>query len=1004
MVTSISVLLRLLSFHGAQESTVLPKKILESSSDNNEFGDARVSSKYSACKNFRSRRSAAPPASSVGEDFGGLLTKDVALAADAQAKICKVVAAWKAQRNEPGVDKAEDESSLVELLKQTIPEYLRPVTDDPVELLRAIVSSVQGQALGKLLQDSIEAFPTATSIQEVLLSALLLDVDPAGGQQRNDLAGYSLRQQDNWGFAPAEIRKRFETHLGAKFGAQSAKVIAFQLLSVSAPEFLVKDLPPTLVYGSHQWAVLSVAVSRMEASRPGSSAGKTYQEIMELDGIVPVSELEKRQQQLAQMTAVTDWGVASGIILEKKDDAYAPEDIQRAIEAMDTQHTILAESVTALTTPIPTRRELALDELRRAYGSENEIFFERRIFTKPRLGNPDRKQHSLLDLYMSGELVSYYWVSSDPDFTTSKAHSGFQKLPDIKKQFDKKFDEYTQSLKSGLGAQFKYQLSLLPLKDRRLIEYGKVTTFSLQKPDANQGPVNPDHKIHKYVNSGSILIRAQLDGKTCHYLYSPAQGRIVKDADSSRQGLQFPGSRLYFSMALPDSPDGKEPPVTILWQVAGSSSPKKDPADFSAFTIYPSKSLEAGIAGLHPNPPATFSSAKTEELTGVVSAYFSQDLDEQKIGANGITEQERDQQRVQSIKAFLLGWIPFYSAVQSFIEGKPAEGFFNFILDVFGFFIPALKGGVQAVKLVGKGAMGATLSFIKGVAKAGVQAANPLAGVFDTGRGFFQLGGQGFKKLRSYSGRRGSFVVPQVGNKEHIAEGVYRPLGASSDAIPAVAVERNGKWYAFDVARNTPYGAPLRGFIRNRVSATTGLVIRTAVEVATQSVMPLAVMTVQEKLHKYYQLPKAHLGGIKLGDVELEGVESVEPVIRPVDPDVQRRVDAAVRSADEVERLSLELTFASTQEAEAPNGKWAGAPQEVVDQLEAAVELIEERTDSIAETYEFFFKPYTPDKTSAEQEKTLEQRIDAIERRIATVNKTLALAQAKRQELDSPST
>lgn len=1002
MVVFAQTLLSSSSFGGIHHPVAMLKKVLESP-DNKDLGNVRASSDL-GCISSRCRRDATPDEFEGETDFGGFLNKDAPLAEDAQVKIRQVVDAWKAREHKSGFDKVSSTPSLFELLKQTIPEHLRPANDDPEALLRAIINSAQGQALGKMLQDSIEAFPTETSIQEVLLSALLLDVDPAGGQQRNNLAGYSLRQQDNWGYSPTEIVKRFEAHLVAKFGAQNAKVIAFQLLSVSAPEFLVKDLPPSVVYGSRQWAMLSAAVSRMEASRPGSVAGKTYQEVMEVDGIVAVSELEKRQQQLAQMTSVIDWGIANGIILERKDDAYAPEDVQRAIEAIDAQHNILAESVTALTTPMPTRRDLALDELRQVYGSENEVFFGREILRKPRLGNPDRTPHSLLDLYMSGELGSYHWISSDLEFTTSKMHLGFQKLPDIKKQFDRKFDEYAQGLKSGLGAQFKYQLSLLPVEDRRLIEYGKVTTFRLQNPDANHGPVSPDHKIHKYVNSGSILIRAQLDGKTCHYLYSPAQGRIVKDADSSKPGLQFPGSRLYFSMALPDSPDGKEPPVTILWQVAGSSSPKKDPADFSAFTIYPSRSLEAGMAGPHPNPPATFSSAKTEELTAVVSAYFSQNLDEQKIGANGITEQERDNQRVQSIKAFLLGLIPFYSTVQSFIEGRPAEGFFNFVLDVFGFFIPALKGGVQAVKLVGKGAMGATLNFVKGFAKAGVQAANPLAGVFDTGRGFFQLGKQGFKKLRSYSGRRGSFDVPQLGNKEHIAEGAYRPLGASSDAIPAVAVERNGKWYAFDVARNTPYGAPLRGFIRNRVSATTGLVIRTAVEVATQSVMSLAVMTVQEKLHKYYQLPKAHLGGVKLGDVELEGVESVEPVIRPVDPEVQRRVDAAVRSADEVERRSLELTSASTQEAEAPNGKWAGAPQEVLDQLEAAVELIEERTDSIAETYEVYFKPYTPDKTSAEQEKTLEQRMDAIERRIATVNKTLALAQAKRQAPDLPST
>ncbi|ONH41062.1 hypothetical protein BLL37_27615 [Pseudomonas azotoformans] len=872
--------------------------------------------------------------------------------------------------------------SLVELLRLTLPEPLRSGKGEPEKILNAILDSPEGMALARLLQDSIDAVPTATSLQEVLLSALLLDVDSAGGLERNNLAGYSLRQPDNWGYSAAQIVTRFEEHLATRFGEANAKIIAFQLLSVSAPEFLVKELPSALVYGSHQWASFSAAVARQEASHPGSTHAKTYAQIMELDERAPVSELEKLQQQLAQMTAVIDWGIANGIIVEKSDDAYTPEEVESALKAMQAQYKTLADSVDALSTAMPTRRELALVELRRVYGVENEAFFEQKLLADVPPGSPGRKAYSLLDIYMSGDLGKHFWISSDPDFNTVKVNLGFQKLPNIKQQFDESFDKYIQGLKDGFAAQFKYQLSLLPLEDRRLIEYGKVTTFSLQTPGVNQGPVSADHKIQAYIGSGAVLIRAERDGKVCHYLYSPAQGRIIKDADPSRPGLQFPGSRLYFSMSLPDSPGGKAPPVTILWQAVGSTSPKNDPVDFSAYRIYPSKSLEAGIPGEHPAPPTTFFSSKTDELSVAVGAYFTRGLDEAKATANGSTEQERESARSQAVKAFFLSLIPFYSAVESFINGRPAEGFFNLVLDVFGFFIPGLKGGVQGVKQGVRAGLGTTLNFIKGFGKAGVKALNPLAGIYDVGRGVFKLGKAGFKKISRLGGRGRSFDLPQPGNKDGIAEGLYRPLGANSDAVPVVAVERNGKWYAFDPVTQTPYGAPLKDFVQSSASAFVGQVKRWAMEAVTDAGIVAAVIEVQKALQNHYERPAAPGGGINPGDVE---VADLGPAVEPVDPALRARVDAATQGASELGKLLLQLMPGVVVDIP----EWSSEPLQAVDQLEAFVELLEELTIDLAQAYEVFFKPYKHEDSVSQGNGDVADRLNTIEKKIAAIRDAL---------------
>lgn len=939
----------------------------------------------------RYRRSAASSSSSHVADYGGLLTKDVPLAADAQAKLRQIVATWKAAQPKVSTDDTSGVPSLIERLRLTLPEPLRSGKDEPEKTLKAILDSPEGLALARLLQDSIDAVPTATSLQEVLLSALLLDVDSAGGLERNNLAGYSLRQPDNWGYSAAQIVTRFEAHLATRFGEANAKIIAFQLLSVSAPEFLVKDLPSALVYGSHQWATFSAAVARQEASDPGSTSAKTYAQIMKDDEIAPVSELEKRQQQLAQMTAVIDWGIANGVIVEKSDDAYTPQEAESALKAMQAQHKALADSIDALSTPMPTRRELALVELRRVYGVENEAFFEQKLLANIPPGSPGRKAYSLLDIYMSGDLGKHFWISSDLDFNTVKVNVGFPKLPNIKQQFDESFDKYTQGLKDGFAAQFKYQLSLLPLDDRRLIEYGKVTTFTLQKPNANQGPVSVDHKIQAYIRSGAVLIRAERDGTVCHYLYSPAMGRIIKDADPSRPGLQFPGSRLYFSMSLPDSPGGKEPSVTILWSTVGSTSPKNDPVDFSAYRIYPSKSLEAGIPGKHPAPPATFFSPKTDELSAAVGAYFTRGLDEAKTTANGSTEQERESARSESVKAFFLGLIPFYNAVESFINGRPAEGFFNLVLDLFGFFIPGLKGGLQGVKHGVRAGLGTTLNFIKGFGKAGVKALNPLADIYDVGRGVFKLGKAGFKKVSRLGGRGGSFDLPQVGNNHGIAEGLYRPLGANGDAVNVIAVERNGKWYAFDPVTQTPYGAPLKGFARHSPSASVGPFERRVTEAVTDAGLDAAITETQNAFQKHYERPAAPDGGVNPGDVE---VVDLGPIVAPVDPALRARLDAATRGAGELGTLSLQL--APGVVVDIP--KWSSEPLQVVDQLEAFLALLEELTIDIAQAYEVFFKPYKHEASVSQGNGGVADRLNTIEKKIAAIRDALTKVPAPHKQ------
>lgn len=293
-------------------------------------------------------------------------------------------------------------------------------------------------------------------------------------------------------------------------------------------------------------------------------------------------------------------------------------------------------------------------------------------------------------------------------------------------------------LEAALGTMFEYSLSQLPFKDRQMIEHGKVTTFHLDSALQKYAGNKRDHPLFEHLPGGVVLIRAELDGKACHYLYTPSLGKIVPDGDSSAPGLQAPGDRLSFSMPKAGRPGEFEKPIKIYWSKDKPRRPTVINTDLFAFPVYPSNTLAAQTAGPRLKTRVDVTSRRTSELAGVIKNYYGWGLKQAKEAAKGETEQEREERKGKAVVDFVLGMIPFYSGIKSFIDGKPGEGLLYIFLDIYGMVLPAIKGGAVAVKAGAKG-LSAVLSFTKAFVKISLQAANPLSGLFDTGRGVFKL-------------------------------------------------------------------------------------------------------------------------------------------------------------------------------------------------------------------------------------------------------------------------
>ena len=752
-------------------------------------------------------------------DYGGLHSKSVPLNDDAQKKISETVSAWKSLQAQVPLNEGGKPPSLFDYLSRAVPASKSALAEtDPEAFLKALIDTPLARALGKQLQEAIGALPTPASAQEALLTALGLDANRgAAVTDRNNLAGYNLRQEDNVGRTPAEIVKRFETHMEGIVGPKMGKVAAFQLMSMWAAEFTVKEVPPSVSFGSLQWLMFSGEVFYREQRAPGSSVGKSYDQIREQGGLQPVTLEQEYQAKAAAVQAVIDWGIATNIIKENG-EGYTEETIASVTAAMEKEVKRLAGTLEGVLAPLPTRQALALPELKRVYGEENADLFDKKIFSR-RVGLITQRA-SLLDLYMSGKLYpGHTWKSNDSRLSDKAVGEGINKLPNIRKDFVGVFDAYADSFSKAAGDMFLYQLSQLRSDDRKRFEFGAVEIHHLSQAGLSNFPKGSENDaLFQLFGVGAFLIKTRLNGEAVDYIYSPQLGRIIKNGDPlpgvskawsvySRRGPRF----------LSLNVGGGQHPIKTIWHRLGAN---ERPAP-------------------HTPAPRNTPTERFSYFSREISILCKASVNELKAAANGMTDTEKSSARMKVIMSFLLSLVPFHDLVKNIINGDKHEAVISGIFDFVGLLNPAAKGGFSAVK-VGAKSVSSALAFFKGVAKSGGKAAIPFKGFYDTGKGVFTLGKTTLKaaptvNLASFTERLHlngrSWDIPHGANTQTIADGTYRPLGNGGSDVPAVAVKQGNNWYAFDAETLQPYGPALKDFTPVTVKELRSLRYDTATSV-----------------------------------------------------------------------------------------------------------------------------------------------------------------------------
>jgi len=343
---------------------------------------------------------------------------------------------------------------------------------------------------------------SAASRKQIMLTCLLLDLHPLVGEQepRNHVAGFDLYAAEHLEQSFADIQTRFENHLIAhhRVSPRNVALAAHLLLAEPAPEFLVKQLPATLLLGTPQCVEYCRIVAVHEIIAPGSTRSMTYAQLQQLSTLEPATESRKKLDALAAVDPVIDWALLNKVVAPEDVEQSVPDALKVATDAYVQHASTLAANAETLKRPLPTRKSVALDILEHvAKGCtylENDVLEQ--VRNVPLEDAYNSLRFSPVELHMSNDLATGDWDLKKGE-SIYKAFPGLLRnlvSPDgeFHRQFNRAYVTHMQAMHTHLKQAFTF----LPLSERTRLLKGKVTMFTVRPSVAKLQtltnlPVNP---------------------------------------------------------------------------------------------------------------------------------------------------------------------------------------------------------------------------------------------------------------------------------------------------------------------------------------------------------------------------------------------------------------------------------------------------------------------------------------------------------------------------------
>ncbi|SFB44447.1 hypothetical protein [Pseudomonas sp. NFPP24] len=673
-------------------------------------------------------------------------------------------------------------------------QFIEPSAfNKPRDLIDTRIKSPKGQALGQAVQAKFAARSVKGTLTEWLFT--LMHVDSSRAEHgKHQVAGFLLTDARNGGCSASDLILDITNHLldtGQSSSYEKARLQAYIYLSVKAPEMLVKEIPNEVKFGTHMWVSLVTAVRRLEKAAPGVTATMTYEHVMRIADIAPITQEERLTECLAQQEALKDWAVVNGM------DCPQTAEAMRAVQvAFDQQLNELRAASAAHSMEVPDVKRKGLEELKKAFPDMDPALFEKKCIQLKRQHLDFPGPYSVLDLYIHDAArgtPGFYdgitrdqadsankWVSTSRDVDFDAMQDTLKSLPNLREYFRVAFPNYSDKINRSVATQVKHLIAGLSLSDRQNFEFGKIT---LAKPVIHEyWPYSQAPKSSTTVSEGhSFLVRTERAGKVNIYEIDIKQNKIRTRDD------------------LGDFVVGEARPRGVSrYTEYQAVIPSGNYAD----TITDETKGAAGI-------PLSFSSERTSYIANAMVKEV--DTESSRQLAAGQTTFDVEVPFYKNAMEFMLNLIPLRSAINNFKEGRYGDGIVDLTLDAFGFLLGA-AGAAKGIKALQGGASILTKAAYGGkiLGRTAIGALNPLDGVGDLAISLANAGKKG--STHAYRLLRGTNSYDLINASKRFDASALGTFKLQDTIMEGPAVLSGGKWYAFDSVKGLPFGKALDDF------------------------------------------------------------------------------------------------------------------------------------------------------------------------------------------------
>lgn len=563
-----------------------------------------------------------------------------------------------------------------------------PKADDLIQQLLRKLSGT-GPALDGIVAPEVKI--------KLLIKALALSLDPVQGRKNAQIAGFDLASSAHWSQGYPAINAQFRQHLvdSKQLSAEQAYLAAYLLRPQFPADFAVRDIPADLPYKGTAVSVnFQHGVRLAEALEPGSSRRMGFQALVDLPGKLSQQATTDEQWSLIASTripATLDWAVAQGVLPQKAD--YSSQEINQAVEAFDAHVDTVVEATQQLGADVPMRKN----------------YFERMAKGTSRT--------EVLSL-VSPLFALYRYVSGEK---LTPAEVRYQYPVYDEDTFKAKFDKYLADTKTAYGKLVCSYLSQLPVQDRRAIEQGDVTVYALRTKPGSDNESDDEKKAA--VTRPAFVLKTVHEGETSYYEVNPVKGiarrrddlkpilESYNHADKS-YGKDFisiehttegePSEELVVRNTSPDS----KARFKAQWAAYKSGTGPKPPS-FSIVVPQQLAHFSASSAQSNSAMPQTLTSERSAAIAVTVTEkLFYVDPDTLKAWAASDPEREsaaqkNDEMFWQRVKGTAQMVIPFWSGIESLVNGDTKQGILDLAGDgLMAFAGPAGKFAAGSVRLV----------------------------------------------------------------------------------------------------------------------------------------------------------------------------------------------------------------------------------------------------------------------------------------------------------------